>query len=84
LAEAKKVPLAPLPGAVKSTLAPETGLPWVSVTRATSGLVKAVATVADWPAPEETAMVVAVPDVTVTALLAELVAVHELKTAVTV
>ena len=33
----------------------------MSVTWATNGLVKAVLTVADWVAPEETAMVVAVP-----------------------
>ena len=48
-------------GAVKVTVAPETGLPKASVTWATSGLVKAVLTVVDWAAPEETAMVVAVP-----------------------
>jgi hypothetical protein len=53
LVEAKTVPLAPVAaGAVKVTVAPETGLPKLSVTRATNGLVKAVLTVVDWAAPE--------------------------------
>jgi hypothetical protein len=53
LVEAKTVPLAPLvAGAVKVTVAPETGLAKASVTWAMSGLVKAVLTVADCPAPE--------------------------------
>ena len=47
----EKVPEAPLAGAVKVTVAPETGLPYWSVTVATSGLVKAVLTVALWPCP---------------------------------
>ena len=64
LVEAKTVPLAPVAaGAVKVTVAPETGLPKASVTSATKGLVKAVLTAPDWPAPEETAMVVGVPPV---------------------
>ena len=55
---ARKVPLAPVAaGAVKVTVAPETGLPKVSVTWARSGFVKAVLTVADWLAPDEMAMV---------------------------
>jgi hypothetical protein len=57
---ARNVPLAPLQGAVKVTVAPETGLPWVSVT---SGFVNAVATVVDWLAPDDRTMVVAVPAV---------------------
>ena len=39
-----KAPLAPLPGAVKVTVAPGTGLPYWSVTVATSGAAKGVAT----------------------------------------
>ena len=50
--ELAKVPEAPVPGAVKVTVAPGTGLPKPSLTKATSGLVKAVPTVADWPEPE--------------------------------
>ena len=62
LVEAKTVPLAPVvAGAVKVTVAPETGLPKESVTSATNGLVKAVLTVVVWAPPEETAMVAAVP-----------------------
>jgi len=64
LVEAKTVPLAPLvAGAVKVTVAPETGLPKLSVTRATNGLVKAALTVPVWAAPEETAIVVGRPAV---------------------
>ena len=44
---------------MKVTVTPETGLPYWSVTVATSGLVKAVATVAVWPEPEVAAMVLA-------------------------
>ncbi len=42
---------APDVGAAKVTLTPGTGLPYLSVTTATSGLAKPVATAADWPEP---------------------------------
>ena len=59
---------APEPGGVKVTVAPEIGLPLASVTRATSGLVKAAPTVADCPEPDETAVVLAAPAVMLKAL----------------
>ena len=59
---------APEPGGVKVTVAPEIGLPLASVTKATSGLVKAAPIVADCPEPDETAMVLAVPAVMLKAL----------------
>ena len=52
LALALYVALAPLPGTVNVTDTPETGLPYASFTIATSGLAKAVLTVADWPEPD--------------------------------
>ena len=45
---------APEPGAVKVTVAPETGLPSESLTNATSELEKVVPTCADCPEPEDT------------------------------
>ena len=53
-----KVPLAPVPGAVKVTETPLTGLPLPSVTVATRGAPKAVPTVALWVQPPEMAMMV--------------------------
>ena len=47
----KKVPDAPVVGALKVTLTPEMGLP-EAVTWATRALPKEVATVADWLLPE--------------------------------
>ena len=61
VAEVVKVPEAPLAGGVKVTVTPETGLPYWSVTVATSGLAKAVATVALWPLPEVAVTVWAAP-----------------------
>ena len=58
-----KVPEAPVPGAVNVTMAPETALPLMSVTVASSGLVNEAPTVADWPPPEVTAMLTAEPAV---------------------
>lgn len=49
------VPEAPDDGAVKVTVAPETGLPDESVTSATSPEAKGAPTVADWPDPDTTA-----------------------------
>ena len=46
-----KVPLGPETGAVKVTDQPGRGLVWSSVMVATSGDVKAVLTLADWPLP---------------------------------
>ena len=69
---AKKVPLAPLDGAVKVTVAPETGLEELSVTRATSGFVKFVLTVVVWLPPDEMAIVAAVPAVLVSEKLSGL------------
>src|SRR5437588_757480 len=60
-----KVALGPVPGPAKVTLTPDTGLPKASDTVATSGLAKFVFTVALWPEPEVTTMVVAVPAVLV-------------------
>ena len=50
--EVVKVPEAPLAGAVKVTVTPETRLPYWSTSLTTSGLEKAAATVALWPLPE--------------------------------
>ncbi len=50
--QAAKVSLAPLAGPAKVTVTLGTGLPKASVTVATSGLAKAVLTVALWPDPE--------------------------------
>jgi hypothetical protein len=47
---------APLPGAVKVTVTPGTGLLLVSFTIATSGLAKAVLIVAPWADPEDMAI----------------------------
>src|SRR2546421_11973457 len=58
-----KVPLAPLPGAAKVTLAPDTGLPKASLTVTTSGAAKAVVTVALWGVPDVAAMLAAAPAV---------------------
>jgi hypothetical protein len=58
-----KVPDAPLDGAVKVTEVPDTRLPFVSVTVATSGFANAAPTLADWGEPKVTAIVVAVPAV---------------------
>jgi hypothetical protein len=55
------VPLAPLPGAVNVTLAPDTALPKLSVTVATKALPNAVFTVVLWPEPDVTAMFAAAP-----------------------
>ena len=60
-----KVTEAPLEGAEKVTLAPDTSLPNWSVTVATSGLVKAVLTWADCPEPELSVMVAGGPAVMV-------------------
>ena len=61
-----KVPLAPvLAGAVYVTDAPETGLPKASLTVTTSGLAKAVFTVALCGDPEATTMLLAAPAVLV-------------------
>src|ERR1041385_5878223 len=56
---------APLPGAAKVTVAPETGLPKASRTVGTSGLLKAVLTVAFCPEPEVSTMLAAAPAVLV-------------------
>ena len=58
---------APEPGAAKVTVTPGTGLPYLSVTTATSGLAKPAPTAADWPEPEDT-----VTDVGVLGLLVRL------------
>ena len=60
------MPEAPLAGALKVTLAPETGLPYASVTVASSGLVKPVLTSVDCPDPEVATIVLGKPAVTVT------------------
>src|SRR5262245_60720671 len=60
-----KVTLAPVLGTVKVTEAPDTGLPWASVTVTTSGLVKAVATVALCRVPKVALMLDGVPAVLV-------------------
>ena len=65
---AAKVSLAPLAGPVNVTDAPDTALPLVSVTSATSGLGKAVLAPAVCPLPDTVAMVVAVPAVMLKAL----------------
>ena len=44
-----KCPLAPFAGAAKATVAPATGLPFLSVTVTASGIGKRPATVVDWP-----------------------------------
>ena len=67
-----KVPDAPLDGAVKVTVAPETGLEELSVTRATSGFVNFVLTVVVWLPPDEMAIVAAVPAVLVSEKLSGL------------
>ena len=54
VAEVVKVPEAPVPGGVKVTVIPETGLLYWSRSLTTSGLVKAVPTVADCGVPETT------------------------------
>ena len=59
------VPLAPEAGAVKVTLAPETGLPLASVTVATSGLLNALLTWALWPPPDVGVMPAGAPATTV-------------------
>ncbi len=61
MAEVVKVPEAPVVGGVKVTVTPETGLPYWSVTVATSLLVKAVPTVALWLVPEVAVTVWAAP-----------------------
>ena len=48
-ASAVKRPLAPFAGAAKVTVAPATGLPFLSVTVTASGIGKRPATVVDWP-----------------------------------
>jgi hypothetical protein len=60
-----KVALAPLVGAEKVTLTPETGLPYLSVTVATSGEPNALPVETDWPPPEVTAMLAGAAAVTV-------------------
>src|SRR5947209_1071069 len=60
-----KVAPAPLPGAAKVTLTPDTGLPNWSLTVATSGAAKAVLTVALCGVPEATTMLAAAPAVLV-------------------
>jgi hypothetical protein len=55
------IPLAPEAGALKVTLTPETGLPLVSLTVATNGLLKAWLTCALCPPPEVAVMVEAGP-----------------------
>ena len=61
--------MAPLAGAVKVTVTPGTGLPKASVTVATSGLAKAVLTVAVCPDPEFAVIVVGAPTVIVTVVV---------------
>jgi hypothetical protein len=56
-----KVPLAPLAGALKVTLAPEIGFPWASVTLADRVWAKAVLTGALWGVPLVALIVVAGP-----------------------
>ena len=56
------VPLAPEVGAVNVTDTPETGLPWLSVTVATRGLVNAALAIALCPPPLVAAIVAGVPD----------------------
>jgi hypothetical protein len=65
-----KVRLAPLAGAVKLTLAPTTGLPAISVTVATNGLVNGVRICALCP-PLVTTMVFGGPTVLVSEKLVE-------------
>src|SRR5262249_57194173 len=65
-----KVALAPLAGAANVTLTPGTGLLYWSRTVATSGLAKAVLTVALWPEPDVTTMWSAAPAVLVSLKLA--------------
>src|SRR5271165_3083731 len=62
-----KVPLAPLPGAVKVTVTPLTALPPESLTVATSGAPKAVLIVAFWGVPLVAAMDAAAPALLVSA-----------------
>jgi hypothetical protein len=80
--ELANVPDAPLDGAVNVTETPATGLPWASLTIATSWFAKAVCTVADWPEPDATLTVLAGPAVSVSDA-EPLVAVHERQYAVT-
>ena len=80
VAEVVKVPEAPLAGGVKVTVTPETGLPYWSVTVATSLLVKAVATVALWPLPEVAVTVCAAPTTLVSEEFTELAPVAEATT----
>jgi hypothetical protein len=56
-----KVPLAPVPGAVKVTVEPATGVPLLSVTVATSGLLKAVPTPVACPDPDVALIFAGVP-----------------------
>ena len=63
----EKVPLAPLPGAVKSTVAPETKLLLASRTVAVKGEAKGVLTVAVWPEPVVAVIEAAAPAVLVMA-----------------
>ena len=72
--QAAKVSLAPLAGPAKVTAAPGTGLPKASVTVATSGLAKAVLTVAVCPDPEVAVIVVAAPAVMVTGVAPQVAA----------
>ena len=58
-----KLPVAPLPGTVKVTVATFTGFPPASFTDATIGLAKAVPSVALWPEPLVSVMVEAAPTV---------------------
>ncbi len=69
--EAAKVSLAPLEGPEKVTEAPETGLLKLSTTKATSGLVNAALTVADWLEPETIEIVAGAAAVTVSTWVAE-------------
>ena len=73
----ENVPEAPLPGAVNVTVAPETALPYWSVTVATSGLVKAVLTGAVCPEPDVMAIVLAAPATLVSGKVAEVAPVAE-------
>ena len=61
---AANVALAPLLGAVKVTTTPDTPLPYASVAVATSWLVNALLTVADWLAPDVAVNVVALAGLT--------------------
>src|SRR5260221_7543980 len=51
-----KTPLEPLAGAVKVTIAPATGFPFLSVTVTASAIGKRSPTVADWPLTAPTVM----------------------------